>query len=240
MIVKIYKNYEEMSLRAAELLASQIRIKPDSVIGLATGSTPLGLYKELVRMHQEEELDFSAIRTLNLDEYIGLGIESENSYVYYMNDVLFSKVNILPQNTYIPNGLAIDPAAEALRYEALCASLEIDFQLLGAGPNGHIGFNEPAEFLRGPCHIAELTTDTIEANKRFFGTADEVPRTAITMGMKQILRAKKILLLLNGEKKAEVLRDLLKGEICPKMPVSILRLHEDVTVMADEAAAKLL
>lgn len=231
------KDYEELSKKAAEIIAAVLTLKPDCVLGLATGSSPAGLYKILIEKYQRGELDFSRVKTANLDEYVGLSPENEQSYRYFMNQNLFSHINIDPANTHVPDGLNRDAKAETARYEALVQSLgEMDLQLLGLGLDGHIGFNEPAQVFPNETHCVELDPSTIEANKRFFQSADDVPRTAYTMGIGTIMRAKRVLLIANGTAKAEILKKVLEGPVDPMVPASILQFHRDVTVIADEAA----
>ncbi len=226
------KNYEEMSLEAAKILAAQIVLKPDAVLGLATGSSPIGLYDKLVEWNENGDLDFSAIRSVNLDEYCGLDGTNDQSYRYFMDTHLFNRVNIDKANTNVPNGKAADYAAEGARYDALIASLGgIDMQLLGIGPDGHIGFNEPDEFFTKETHVVDLDPSTIEANARFFASADDVPRQAVTMGMGGIMGAKKVLLIANGASKKEILEKALFGPITPEVPASLLQLHPDLTVV---------
>ncbi len=226
------KSYEEMSLEAAKVLAAQIVLKPDSVLGLATGSSPIGLYDKLVEWNEKGLLDFSAIRSVNLDEYCGLDGENDQSYRYFMNTHLFDRVNIDKANTNVPNGKATDYAAEGARYDALIESLGgIDIQLLGIGPDGHIGFNEPDEFFTKETHIVDLDPSTIEANARFFASADDVPRQAVTMGMGGIMSAKKVLLIASGASKKDILEKALFGPITPQVPASLLQLHPDLTVV---------
>ncbi|MBR2339064.1 MAG: glucosamine-6-phosphate deaminase [Clostridia bacterium] len=226
------KNYAEMSKRAADLIAAQVLLKPDAVLGLATGSTPIGLYDELVRRYEAGELDFSAIRSVNLDEYCGLDGTNDQSYRYFMNTHLFDRVNIDPKNTNVPNGKATDFAAEGERYDALIRQLGgIDIQLLGIGLDGHIGFNEPDDAFTGPTHEVKLDPSTIAANARFFASEDEVPRSAITMGMASIMQARRVLLVANGNSKAEILKKALFGPITPQVPASLLQLHPDLTVI---------
>lgn len=230
------ENYAEMSKVAAEIMAEQIKARPDGVLGLATGSTPVGLYNELTAKCAAGELDFSRMRTVNLDEYCGLDGENDQSYRYFMNTNLFDRVNIDKANTNVPNGKAADPAAEGERYDALIESLGgIDMQLLGIGLDGHIGFNEPDEVFVAPTHAVELDPSTIEANARFFESIDDVPRRAITMGMKSIMRARRILLIANGSKKKAILEASLYGPITPKVPASLLQLHPDLTVVYTES-----
>lgn len=241
--MRIYraKDYDDMSRKAANILSAQIIMKPNCVLGLATGSTPIGAYRQLVEWYQKGDLDFSEVRSVNLDEYRGLPREHEQSYYYFMNDNLFSKVNILPENTNIPNGMEMDAEAECARYNALMESLGgVDMQLLGLGHNGHIGFNEPAASFEKMTHCVDLTESTIQANTRFFASEAEVPRQAYTMGIKNIMQAKKILLIVSGADKAAILKETLCGEVTPNVPASILQMHNDVTVVADEAALSLM
>ncbi len=241
--MKIYKakNYQEMSRKAAGLIAAQVLMKPDCVLGLATGSTPIGTYSRLVELYQNGELDFSEVKTVNLDEYKGLSGEHEQSYRYFMTEHLFSKVNIFPENTNIPNGMEPDAETECSYYDALIQSLGgIDLQLLGLGHNGHIGFNEPCEVFAKGTHCVNLTDSTIQANTRFFNSREEVPKQAYTMGIQSIMRAKKILLIVSGRDKAEILQKTLYGDVTPHVPASILQMHSDLTVIADEEACSLM
>ena len=231
------KNYDEMSVKAASILAAQVIFKPNSVLGLATGSTPIGTYDGLVERYRRGELDFLEVATVNLDEYKGLERDSDQSYYYFMNQHLFSHINIKKENTYLPDGMAVDSEAECREYEALIQSLGgIDMQLLGIGHNGHIGFNEPAPTFVMGTHLVGLAEKTIEANKRYFASADDVPKQAYTMGIGTIMKAKKILFLASGEEKAEILAKAFEGPIDPQVPASILQIHPDVTIVADEAA----
>ena len=231
------ENYEAMSREAAKIIAAQIVMKPDSVLGLATGSTPLGLYARLADWCDAGDLDFSETHTVNLDEYQGLAPAHPQSYRCFMNENLFSKINIRAENTHVPNGLAADPAAECLRYEALIRSLGgIDLQLLGIGHDGHIGFNEPGEAFANGTNLTTLDERTIEANKRFFASAADVPRRAYTMGIGTIMRARRILVVVSGADKAEIARKAFRGPVCPAVPASILQLHGAVTLIGDEAA----
>lgn len=237
--MKIYKvkDYEEMSRKAAAVIASQIISKPDSVLGLATGSTPIGTYKHLVAAYKAGDLDFSQIKSANLDEYRGLTKDNEQSYYYFMNKHLFQHVNIDPANTNIPDGTNNDPDAECARYEEVIKSLGgVDLQLLGLGHDGHMGFNEPCDYFDKITHCVDLTEMTIEANKRFFASADEVPRQAYTMGCGTIMRAKKILILVSGADKADILYQVVNGPVTPQVPASLLQFHPDVILIADEAA----
>lgn len=231
------KDYADMSKKAASIFFSQITLKPDSVLGLATGSTPIGTYKALIEWYEKGELDFSQVKTANLDEYVGLDGTNDQSYRYFMNTNLFDHINIDKANTNVPNGMAPDMAKEGERYEALIKSLGgIDVQLLGIGNNGHIGFNEPNEFFDKTTHEVQLTESTINANKRFFESIDDVPKTAISMGIKTIMEAKKIVLIANGPAKADIIYETVYGPITPKVPASALQLHPDVTIVVDEEA----
>ena len=237
--MRVYKvkNYDEMSRKAANLIAAQIITKPDSVLGLATGSTPVGTYKYLVEKYNNGDLDFSEVKTANLDEYKGLTRESEQSYYYFMHEHLFDRVNIDPENTNVPNGTEPDADKECERYEKLIESMGgVDIQLLGLGHNGHIGFNEPDSAFAQTTHCVDLTESTIEANKRFFASADDVPRQAYTMGIGTIMRAKKILLVVSGQDKAETVAKAFFGPVTPEVPASILQFHPDVTIVGDQAA----
>lgn len=237
--MRIYKakDYEEMSRKAAGIVSAQIIMKPDCVLGLATGSTPVGLYKRLIEWYRNGDLDFSGVRTVNLDEYKGISRENDQSYYYFMHQNLFDHVNIPAGNTHLPDGMEPDSEKECRRYEELIQSMgSVDLQLLGIGHNGHIGFNEPADAFDKLVHCVNLTQSTIEANKRFFASAEEVPRQAYTMGIQTIMRSKKILIIANGEGKADIVRDAFFGPITPMVPASVLQLHNDVTLVADEAA----
>lgn len=222
------ESYEELSEKAAEIIAAQVIEKPESVLGLATGSSPLGTYKCLV----DKELDFSKSVSINLDEYVGLTGENDQSYRYFMNENLFSKINIRKEYTFVPNGCAEDAEKECKEYDERIEKFGgIDIQLLGIGLDGHIGFNEPDDVFTKETHIVELDPSTIEANARFFKSEEEVPRKAITMGMGGIMGAKKVLLIANGKNKEEIVKKAFFGPITPKIPASILQLHPDVTVI---------
>ena len=238
-MIRIYKekDYEAMSRRAANVIAAEIIRKPNCVLGLATGSTPIGTYKRLIEMYNSDDISFNEVTTVNLDEYKGLAPTHDQSYRYFMNDNLFNHVDIQMDKTNVPDGLATDTAGECARYDELVASLGYaDLQLLGLGHNGHIGFNEPDTAYTKPTHVVDLTESTIEANARFFASPDEVPRQAITMGMGCIMAARRILLIANGEGKAEAIYNAFFGPITPECPASILQLHPDVVVVCDEAA----
>jgi len=241
MRIVIAKDYEDMSARAARIVAGQIYLKPNSVLGMATGSTPLLMYKELIRVHREVGLDFSEIVTFNLDEYLGLPKEDEQSYNYYMFQHFFNHINIKKENIYIPDGMMKDVEQECKYYDRdIQEKGGIDLQVLGIGNNGHIGFNEPDIKFEATTHKVKLDDETINANARFFATIEEVPRFAISMGIKTIMHAKKILLLVSGENKADVIYRALFEGITPEIPASILQLHQDVTVIVEENAAQLL
>ena len=236
----VCRNYEELSHKAACAVASVLRAKPDCVLGLATGSTPLGLYANLIEDYRKGELDFSKTRTVNLDEYKGLGPEDPQSYRYFMQENLFSKVNIDPKRTFVPDGLKANGQEACREIENVLKCLgQIDLQILGIGENGHIGFNEPDDFFPVEAHEVELTASTIAANARFFDDETKVPGKAYSMGIGDIMSAKKILLLANGVKKAEAVAAAFNGRVDPKVPASILQLHPDVEVYADLDAAAL-
>lgn len=237
--MRIYKgkDYADMSRKAANIISAQVIMKPDCVLGLATGSTPIGLYQQLVAWYEKGDLDFSEVRTVNLDEYKGLSRENDQSYYYFMHHNLFDHVNLPAENSHLPNGMEPDSDRECRRYSKLIRSMGgVDLQLLGIGHNGHIGFNEPGDAFDNDVHCVDLTQSTIEANKRFFASADDVPKQAYTMGIKTIMQAKKILIVASGEDKADIVRDAFFGPITPKVPASVLQLHNDVTLVADEAA----
>jgi len=241
MRVMIVRDYDEMSRRAAEIVKEQILKKPDTVLGLATGSTPLGMYKYLIEMHKNGEIDFSNVITFNLDEYIGLSPDHPQSYHYFMYENLFNHINIKKENIHIPNGVAEDLEEECKRYEREIRRIgRIDLQILGIGVNGHIGFNEPDESIETKTHIVTLTEETINANKRFFKSIEEVPRRAITMGLSSIMKARKIMLLASGSNKAKAIKETLKGRLTTKVPSTVLVLHPDVTIIMDKRAASLL
>ena len=226
MRVIVTKNYEEMSRKAANIIAAQVVMKPDSVLGLATGSSPIGAYKLLVEGYKKGDLDFSEITSINLDEYVGLSADHNQSYAYFMRDNLFNHVNINMENVFLPNGMETDEA--------------IDLQLLGLGENGHIGFNEPDSSFAKGTHKVSLTESTINANSRLFNSIDEVPKFAYSMGVGSIFAAKHILLIASGEKKADALCKALYGPVTPEVPASALQFHSNVTIVADEAAYALI
>ena len=237
--MRIYceKDYNAMSRRAANIIAAQVLSKPDCVLGLATGSTPVGAYKQLIEWNKQGDLSFAEVRSVNLDEYVGLAPTHDQSYRYFMQTNLFDHVDIVTENTNVPSGQAADAAAECARYEQVVADLGYaDLQLLGLGRNGHIGFNEPCDHFPVATHLVDLTESTIDANARFFASADDVPKQALTMGIGTIMKARKILIVASGADKADAVRRAFAGPITPDMPASILQLHPDVTLVADEAA----
>ena len=241
MRIYVTEDYNAMSRRVANILFSQVMMKPDCVLGLATGSTPVGAYKQLVEWYKKGELDFSQVRSINLDEYVGLAPTHDQSYRYFMQSNLFDHVNIVPSNTNVPNGLAEDAAEECRRYNEVIHTLgPIDLQLLGMGHNGHIGFNEPADAFELETHVVDLTDTTIQANARFFASADEVPRQAMTMGIQTIMQAKKVLVAVSGKDKAEIVKKAFTGPVTPHVPASILQMHPDVILVGDKAALSLL
>ena len=237
MRIYLTKDYDAMSRKAANIISAQIILKPDSVLGLATGSTPIGLYRQLVEWYRKGDLDFSEVITVNLDEYQGLGIDDPESYAYYMKEHLFSRVNVKPENCHLPDGKNLNAEESCGKYNALLESLgRQDLQLLGLGKNGHIGFNEPDEFFGKDVHCVELSQSTVAANRRFFEAGKTVPAFAYTMGIRSILRARKILVIASGEDKAEAVRQVFFGEVTPYVPGSILQLHNDVILVCDEGA----
>ncbi len=237
--MRIYrgKDYRDMSRKAANILSAQIIMKPNCVLGLATGSTPIGLYDQLVEWHKKGDLDFSKVITVNLDEYKGLSKEHPQSYHYFMEKNLFDRVNIRKEFTFLPDGMAKDSEEECTRYENLIDALGgVDMQLLGMGHNGHIGFNEPQVAFHKETHCVRLAESTILANKRFFESAEDVPKEAISMGIKTIMKAKKILVVVSGADKADIVKKAFKGPVTPEVPASILQLHNDVILVGDEDA----
>ncbi len=235
------RDYDHMSRMAANIIAAQVIMKPDCVLGLATGSTPVGTYEELVRRYDKGELDFSTVTSINLDEYKGLSPENDQSYRYFMNTHLFSHVNIDPEKTYVPNGLEPDSEKACAAYNAVIRQAGgIDLQLLGLGHNGHIGFNEPSDIFEKETHCVDLTQSTIDANSRFFASMGEVPKQAYTMGIGTIMQAKKVLVVVSGKGKAQIVKDAFFGPCTPQVPASILQLHSDVILVGDEEALSLI
>lgn len=227
--------YEKLSRQAANILSAQVIMKPDCVLGLATGSSPIGVYKQLIDWYNKGDVDFSRVTSVNLDEYVGLTGDHPQSYRYFMQTNFFDHINIDPANTYVPNGVASDLEAECTAYDARIQRFGgIDLQLLGIGLDGHIGFNEPGDCFVTATHVADLHESTIKANARFFESENEVPKQAISMGMVSIMQAKKILLIANGQAKKDVLLRAFNGPITPALPASILQLHPDLTVIFSE------
>ena len=237
--MKIIKtiDYYHMSRMAANILSAQVIIKPDCVLGLATGSTPIGTYEQLIRWYEKGDLDFSQVRTINLDEYKGLSPENDQSYRYFMNEHLFRHINISLENTHVPNGLEPDPVKACNDYNRIIRENDgVDLQLLGIGLNGHIGFNEPGAAFEKETHCVDLTQSTIDANSRFFESFELVPKQAYTVGIKTIMQAKKIVVIATGENKADIIAKAFWGPITPAVPASVLQLHNDVVLVCDEAA----
>lgn len=241
MKIIIAKNYEELSLQAANKVAGIVKSKQDVVLGLPTGSTPLGMYKDLIAMNKENKLSFKDVTTFNLDEYESLPKEDENSYYRFMWDNFFSHIDIDRQRTNIPNGMASNVEEECKDYERSIEDVGgIDLMVLGIGNNGHIGFNEPSSYFAGATHRVKLHENTIEANSRFFGSLDKVPKHAVTMGIKSIMQCRSVMILASGKGKADAIKKALEGPITPELPASVLQLHRDLTVIVDEEAASLL
>lgn len=227
--------YEKLSRQAANIISAQVILKPDSVLGLATGSSPLGTYKQLIKWYEKGDIDFSNVITVNLDEYVGLNGENTQSYRYFMNENFFHHINIDINNTFVPNGCADNLDLEGKKYDEHIRDIGgIDLQLLGIGHDGHIGFNEPDKYFVKSTHIVDLHESTIKANSRFFSKIDEVPKRAITMGMVSIMQAKKILLIASGSEKRDILEKAFYGPITPEIPASILQLHPDIMVIFSE------
>ena len=231
------KDYQEMSRKAANIISAQVILNPNSVLGLATGSSPIGTYKQLIEWHHKDDLDFSQIKSVNLDEYKGMQSYNPQSYYYFMYENFFKHININLNNVHIPNGLAEDTQMECNRYNEIITSLGgVDLQLLGLGNNGHIGFNEPDDNFIKTTHCVELSQSTIDANARFFQNSDEIPRFAYTMGIGNIMGAGKIVVVVNGKGKSQILKEVIEGPITPSVPASILQLHKNVTIVADQDA----
>ncbi len=231
------KDYADMSRKAANIISAQVIMKPDCVLGLATGSSPVGTYQQLTRRYEMGDLDFSKVSSVNLDEYKGLEPDHEQSYRYFMNMTFFDHINIDKTRTFVPDGLTTDVTKFCKEYDRLVEELGgIDLQLLGLGRNGHIGFNEPSDVFTADTHCVDLTPSTIDANKRFFESEDDVPRQAITMGVRNIMLAKKIVVVVSGADKADALRAAVCGSVTPQLPASILQLHPNVVIVADEGA----
>lgn len=241
MIIYKAKDYQDLSRKAANIISAQVIMKPDCVLGLATGSSPVGTYKQLIEWYEKGDLDFSSVTSINLDEYKGLGPENDQSYRYFMNTNLFDHINIDKTRTFVPNGLETDSDKACADYDKIIdTSGGIDLQLLGLGHNGHIGFNEPADAFADGTHCVDLTESTIEANTRFFACEADVPRQAYTMGIRNIMQAKKVLVVVSGRDKAEILKKVVCGPITPQVPASVLQLHRDAVIIADEEAMALM
>ena len=237
--MRIYQSedYQAMSRRAANIISAQVIYKPDCVLGLATGGTPVGTYKQLVGWYKKGDLSFAEVRSVNLDEYLGLSPHHEQSYRYFMQDNLFNHIDIKPENTHVLNGLAKNPEAECEAYNKLIRDLGgIDLQLLGMGHNGHIAFNEPGDNFGLGTHVVSLSERTIDANQRFFENRDQVPRQALSMGIKSIMGARRILVVVSGEDKADAVCKAVTGPVTDQVPASVLQLHPDVTLVGDTAA----
>ncbi len=231
------RDYDHMSRQAANILSAQVILKPDCVLGLATGSSPIGTYRQLVDWYRKGDIDFSQVRTVNLDEYVGLDAANDQSYSYFMRRHLFDQVNIDLANTNVPCGTNLNAEAECARYDAIIQGMGgIDLQLLGLGPNGHIGFNEPDDYFPKSTHKVALTDATIQANKRFFQREEDVPRFAYTMGVSDIMQAQRVVMVVSGAGKADIVKQAFFGPITPQVPASILQLHKDFILVADEAA----
>ena len=241
MRIVIGKDYDEISKKAALIVAAQVLLKPDCVLGLATGSTPLGLYRELIAMYERGELDFSKVTTFNLDEYYPITPDHPQSYHYFMYKNLFNHINVNPGRIHVPKGTADPVEAECSNYEQMIAAAGgIDLQVLGIGVNGHIGFNEPNPYLQARTHLVDLKKETIKVNSRFFQTEAEVPRQALTMGIGTILKARRILLLASGKSKAEAIKKTVEGLVTTECPSTFLQTHPDVTLLLDQEAAALI
>lgn len=240
MEIIVCDNYTQMSERAASIVADAIKKNPSAVLGLATGSTPIGMYSKLIELAAKGEISFEKVKSANLDEYVGLDADAEQSYAYFMRKNLFDSVNIDIHNTFIPSGAAADPEKECARYSALLEKMPRDLQVLGLGSNGHIGFNEPGTPFDGKTHVVTLTESTVRDNSRLFERMEDVPKKAITMGIAEITSAKKIMLMANGANKAKAVFAAVKGEITPECPASILQKHPDTVLVLDTAAASLL
>lgn len=240
MRVIITENYQEMSKQAADILIDIVKKNPRAVLGLATGSTPIGAYENMIKDHRENGTSYRQVRTVNLDEYVGLSPEHKQSYAYFMRTHLFEKIDVALENTHLPSGITSDLAQECARYNALLSEMKQDVQLLGLGSNGHIGFNEPNTPFDSVTHLVDLTENTIKDNSRLFDCIQEVPRQALSMGIKNIMQAKSILVVVSGKNKASAVRDMILGEITPTLPASVLQLHPFVTVVCDKEAASLL
>ena len=240
MKVIITENYDEMSKKAAEIIIELVKNNPNAILGLATGSSPIGMYQNMAKAYEAGEVSFKNVSSVNLDEYVGLTADHDQSYAYFMRTNLFDHIDIDLKNTNLPCGSAPDAQKECDRYNALLESMKQDVQVLGLGSNGHIGFNEPGTPFDSVTHLVDLTENTIKDNSRLFNSIDEVPRQALSMGIKNIMQAKSILMVVSGKNKAEAVRGMVKGEITTKLPASVLQLHPFVTIICDKDAASLL
>lgn len=237
--IYVKEDYKGMSKKAANMVAGQLNLKSDSILGLATGSTPEGMYRELVELYQKDCIDFSEVTSFNLDEYYQLEETNEQSYVHFMHKHLFDHVNILAENIHIPNGITEHVDELCKEYDQMIEDAgNIDLQILGIGNNGHIGFNEPDVKFEAGTHLVKLDEETIQANARFFESANDVPKKAISMGIRNIMHAKKVILMANGAGKADIIKEMLFGPVTPNVPASVLQLHNDVTIILDQEAAK--
>lgn len=235
-----FDSQQELDAYAARYITNLVKEKPQAVLGLATGSTPIGIYDKIVQIHKNEHVSFEQVTTYNLDEYVGLEPQSDQSYAYYMNSHLFTHIDIPAEQTHLPNGMADDIEAECVQYDAMLAAQPVDIQLLGLGHNGHIGFNEPDHGLSGGTHVVKLKQETREANARFFDTMDDVPEYAVTMGVGSILKANMIILAVRGADKAQIVKDALTGPITTSVPASLLQTHPRVIVLLDREAGRML
>ena len=240
MKVIITENYDEMSKKAAKILIDLVKKNPSAILGLATGSSPIGTYQNMIKDHQENGTSYKNVKTVNLDEYVGLNADHDQSYAYFMRDNLFDHIDVDLANTNLPSGSAPCAQAECDRYNALLENHKQDVQLLGLGSNGHIGFNEPGTPFGSVTHLVDLAESTIKDNSRLFASIDEVPRQALSMGIKNIMQAKSILMVVSGKNKAEAVKGMVKGEVTPNLPASVLQLHPFVTIVCDKDAASLL
>ena len=240
MKVIVVENYQQIGQLGAQIIAGVIKNNPNAVLGLATGTSPIGIYQNLVEMCQKGEISFANVKTVNLDEYVGLDGTHPQSYRYFMNDNLFNHVNIDKANTFVPNGVAENLQEECARYTTLVNNLVQDIQLLGIGSNGHIAFNEPGTPFDSTTHVVNLTENTIKDNSRLFEDISQVPTKALTMGIANIMSAKRILIVANGKNKAQAVYDMVKGQVNTTCPASVLQNHPDVTVIVDKDAASLL
>ena len=234
------KDYDDMSRKTANIISAQVILKPNAKLGLATGTTPIGAYKQLIAWYEKGDVDFGEVTTYNLDEYLGLSGDDPQSYRYFMNDTFFDHVNIDKTRTYVPDGSNLDAEAACAAYDALMAAAgPLDLQLLGIGRNGHVGFNEPGESFSKGTHCVDLAESTIQANSRLFASVEDVPRKAYSMGVQNIMSAKRVLIAASGEDKAQAVHDMIYGPVSPHCTASILQLHADCFVVADEAALSL-